>query len=98
MLGNRILKHGKKSLAYKILYRAMKEMKQKTEIDPISVLRQAIEKVTPRVALQTRAKRTGEGSTYQVPKEVAEKEGRITAIRWLLKASRNGRVKIWLSD
>jgi hypothetical protein len=31
MLVNRILKHGQKSLAYQIIYRAMKKIQQKTE-------------------------------------------------------------------
>ena len=31
MLVNLILKHGKKSLAYQIIYRAMKKIQQKTE-------------------------------------------------------------------
>ncbi|CAJ1978179.1 unnamed protein product [Sphenostylis stenocarpa] len=47
MLINRILKHGKKSLAYQIIYRAMKKIQQKTETNPLSVLRQAIRGVTP---------------------------------------------------
>ena len=34
MLVNRILKHGKKSLAYQIIYRAMKKIQQKTETNP----------------------------------------------------------------
>ncbi|XP_059629739.1 small ribosomal subunit protein uS7cz/uS7cy-like [Cornus florida] len=42
MLVNRILKHGKKSLAYQILYRVLKKIQQKTETNPLSVLRQAI--------------------------------------------------------
>ena len=46
MLVNRILKHGKKSLAYQILYRAVKKIQQKTETNPLSVLRQAIRGVT----------------------------------------------------
>ena len=33
MLVNRILKHGKKSLAYQIIYRAMKKIQQKTCCD-----------------------------------------------------------------
>ncbi|THU43400.1 hypothetical protein C4D60_Mb00t01240 [Musa balbisiana] len=37
MLVNRILKHGKKSLAYQIIYRAMKKIQQKTETNPLSV-------------------------------------------------------------
>ncbi|KAL4316491.1 hypothetical protein AHAS_Ahas15G0290400 [Arachis hypogaea] len=42
MLVNRILKHGKKSLAYQIIYRALKKIQQKTETNPLSILRQAI--------------------------------------------------------
>ena len=67
MLVNRILKHGKKSLAYQILYRAMKKIQQKTETNPLSVLRQAIRGVTPDIAVK--ARRVG-GSTHQVPVEI----------------------------
>ena len=73
MLVNRILKHGKKSLAYQIIYRAMKKIQQKTETNPLSVLRQAI--------------RVG-GSTHQVPIEIGSTQGKALAIRWLLGASR----------
>ena len=64
MLVNRILKHGKKSLAYQIIYRAVKKIQQKTETNPLSVLRQAIRGVTPDIAVK--ARRVG-GSTHQVP-------------------------------
>jgi small subunit ribosomal protein S7 len=85
MLVNRILKHGKKSLAYKILYKAMKNIKQKTKKNPLSVLRQAIRRVTPNVTVK--ARRVG-GSTYQVPTEIKSTQGKALAIRWLLKSSR----------
>uniref|UniRef100_A0A6N2ND82 Small ribosomal subunit protein uS7 domain-containing protein n=1 Tax=Salix viminalis TaxID=40686 RepID=A0A6N2ND82_SALVM len=52
ILVNRILKHGKKSLAYQILYRAMKKIQQKTETNPLSVLRQVIRGVTPDIAVK----------------------------------------------
>ena len=54
MLVNRILKHGKKSLAYQIIYRAVKKIQQKTETNPLSVLRQAIRGVTPNIAVKAR--------------------------------------------
>ncbi|KAK2648713.1 hypothetical protein Ddye_016202 [Dipteronia dyeriana] len=54
MLVNRILKHGKKSLAYQIIYRALKKIQQKTEKNPLSVLRQAIRGVTPDIAVKAR--------------------------------------------
>jgi small subunit ribosomal protein S7 len=61
MVVNRILKNGKKSLAYRILYRAIKNIQQKTEKNPLSVLRQAIRRVTPN--LTVKARHVG-GSTY----------------------------------
>nr|YP_009407301.1 ribosomal protein S7 [Drosera regia]YP_009407307.1 ribosomal protein S7 [Drosera regia]ASA46225.1 ribosomal protein S7 [Drosera regia]ASA46260.1 ribosomal protein S7 [Drosera regia] len=85
MLVNRILKHGKKSLAYKILYRALKKIQQKTERNPLSVLRQAIRGVTPNIAVKARRVR---GSTRQVPIEIGSTQGKVLAIRWLLGASR----------
>ena len=90
MMVNRILKNGKKSLAYRILYKAMKNIKQKTKKNPLSVLRQAIRRVTPNVTVK--ARRLG-GSTYQVPIEIKSAQGKALAIRWLLIASkkRSGR-------
>nr|YP_010128156.1 ribosomal protein S7 [Viscum articulatum]YP_010128161.1 ribosomal protein S7 [Viscum articulatum]QPP20699.1 ribosomal protein S7 [Viscum articulatum]QPP20700.1 ribosomal protein S7 [Viscum articulatum] len=85
MLVNRILKHGKKSLAYQIIYRAVKKIQQKTERNPLSVLRQAIRGVSPDIAIKT--KRVG-GSTNQVPIEIGSTQGKALAIRWLLEASR----------
>nr|UGN11340.1 ribosomal protein S7 [Calyptothecium hookeri]UGN11422.1 ribosomal protein S7 [Calyptothecium philippinense] len=85
MMVNRIIKHGKKSLAYQILYKAMKNIKQKTKKNPLSVLRQAIRRVTPNVTVK--ARRLG-GSTYQVPIEIKSAQGKALAIRWLLGASR----------
>jgi small subunit ribosomal protein S7 len=85
MMVNRIIKHGKKSLAYRILYKAMKNIKQKTKKNPLSVLRQAIRRVTPNVTVK--ARRLG-GSTYQVPIEIKSAQGKALAIRWSLGASR----------
>ncbi|KAK2643632.1 hypothetical protein Ddye_025395 [Dipteronia dyeriana] len=85
MLVNRILKHGKKSLAYQIIYRALKMIQQKTEKNPLSVLRQAIRGVTPDRAVKVR--RVG-GSTHQVPIERGSAQGKSLSVRWLLGASR----------
>jgi small subunit ribosomal protein S7 len=85
MVVNRILKNGKKSLAYRILYRAIKNIQQKTEKNPLSVLRQAIRRVTPNVTVK--ARRVG-GSTYRVPIEIRSTQGKVLSIRWLLGASR----------
>ncbi|GMP39182.1 hypothetical protein CsSME_00010124 [Camellia sinensis var. sinensis] len=84
MLVNRILKHRKKSLAYQIIYRAMKKIQQKTETNPLSVLRQAICGVTPNIAVKARRVR---GSTHRVPIEIGSTQGKAFVIRWLLAAS-----------
>ncbi|KAD5803213.1 hypothetical protein E3N88_14573 [Mikania micrantha] len=63
----------------------MKKIQQKTEINPLSVLRQAIHGVTPGIAVK--ARRVG-GSTHQVPIEIGSTQGKALAIRWLLAASR----------
>jgi small subunit ribosomal protein S7 len=85
MLVNRILKHGKKSLAYQIIYRALKKIQQKTEKNPLSVLRQAIRGVTPDIAVKARRV---SGSTHKVPISIGSTQGKALAIRWLLGASR----------
>nr|NP_848123.2 ribosomal protein S7 [Adiantum capillus-veneris]Q85AI6.3 RecName: Full=Small ribosomal subunit protein uS7cz/uS7cy; AltName: Full=30S ribosomal protein S7, chloroplastic [Adiantum capillus-veneris]AAP29452.3 ribosomal protein S7 [Adiantum capillus-veneris] len=98
MLVDRILKNGKKSLAYQIFYQAMKRIRQKTNRNPLSVLRQAVRGVTPDVVTET--KRVG-GSTYRVPIEVVPAKGKALAIRWLLIAcrKRSGRsMALRLSD
>nr|YP_010965733.1 ribosomal protein S7 [Opuntia aureispina]YP_010965965.1 ribosomal protein S7 [Opuntia chisosensis]YP_010966039.1 ribosomal protein S7 [Opuntia chlorotica]YP_010966695.1 ribosomal protein S7 [Opuntia macrocentra]WNM91816.1 ribosomal protein S7 [Opuntia aureispina]WNM92121.1 ribosomal protein S7 [Opuntia chisosensis]WNM92195.1 ribosomal protein S7 [Opuntia chlorotica]WNM92925.1 ribosomal protein S7 [Opuntia macrocentra] len=85
MLVNRILKRGKKSLAYQIFYRALKEIQQTTKKNPIFVLRQAIRRVTPYVAVKARR---AKGSTRQVPIEIGSKQGKALSIRWLLGAAK----------
>jgi small subunit ribosomal protein S7 len=85
MVVNRILKRGKKSLAYKIIYQALKMIHQKKETNPLPVLRQAIRRVTPYVAVKARRVK---GSTRLVPFEIGSKRGKVLAIRWLLGAAR----------
>jgi small subunit ribosomal protein S7 len=63
----------------------VKKIQQKTERNPLSVLRQAIRGVTPEIAVK--ARRVG-GSTHQVPIEIGSTQGKALAIRWLLGASR----------
>lgn len=85
MLVNRILKNGKKNLAYRILYQAMKTIQKKTKKNALSVLRQAVRRTTPNVSVK--ARRRG-GSTYQVPVEIKIAQGKALAIRWILAAAR----------
>lgn len=86
MLVNRLMRKGKKSVAYAIIYQAMTEINETTQQDPVKVLEQAVRNVTPLV--EVKARRIG-GSTYQVPLEVHPERGTALALRWILTASRN---------
>nr|QFG71106.1 ribosomal protein S7 [Mammillaria supertexta] len=85
MVVNRILKRGKKSLAYQIIYRALKMIHQKKEPNPLSVLRKAIQRVSPRVGVKPRRVK---GSTRQIPIAIRPRKRKVLAIRWLLGAAR----------
>lgn len=85
MLSVRILREGKKHLAQRIIYTALDIVKEKTGEEPLTVLENAIRKVTPLV--EVKAKRIG-GSTYQVPMEVRAFRGTNLALRWITKFSR----------
>ena len=93
MLANRILLQGKKTVAQRILYQAMKNLEDSTQQDSLEVLRQAILNVTPLVEVKARI--VG-GSTYQVPLEVNSDRGTSLALRWLIKSarSRSGRTMV----
>lgn len=86
MLVNRIMKDGKKTLAYKIVYQTMQLISEKTEQNSLQILEQAIENVKPLV--EVNAQRVG-GSAYQVPIEVNSERGTVLAIQWILSAARN---------
>nr|ANP26272.1 ribosomal protein S7 [Monotropa uniflora] len=90
MFINRIMKHGKKSLAYKIIYRAMKNIQKRTKKNPLLILRQAIYRVTPKIVVKAKHKR---GLKHKIPVEIGLLEGKVLAIRWILMAShrRTGR-------
>ncbi len=86
----RIMLSGKKSLAAKIFYDALKIVEERTGSEPLSVFEQAIKNLTPLV--EVKARRVG-GATYQVPMEVTQARGSTLALRWLIRfsRSRNGR-------
>nr|QKY65115.1 plastid 30S ribosomal protein S7 [Passiflora biflora] len=82
---NRIMKDGKKSLAFFIVYQALKRIQQKKKSNPLHTLREAVTAVTPDV--KVKPTRVG-GSIQQVPVEIGTVQGKTFAIQWLLKAAR----------
>lgn len=86
MIVRRIMRHGKKSLAYRIVYDAMKTIEERTGGDPLEIFERAVRNVTPLV--EVKARRVG-GATYQVPMEVRSDRGTTLALRWLIQFSRS---------
>jgi small subunit ribosomal protein S7 len=78
------MRNGKKSLAYRILYSSFRQIQEKVQGEPLSIMEHAIRVVTPTVQLKSR--RVG-GATYQVPIEVSPRRGIAIAIRWILISS-----------
>lgn len=81
---NVIMKRGKKSVAERIMYRALEIIQKRTKQDPLPIFEKAVENVKPLVEVKSR--RVG-GSTYQVPVEIRSERRVSLAIRWLVQFS-----------
>ena len=88
---NKVLLDGKKSTAEQIVYGALEIVREKTGRDPVEVMQDAVQALTPH--LEVRSRRVG-GATYQVPVEVPGRRARTLAIRWLVAFSRDRREKV----
>ncbi len=82
---NKLMLHGKKTLAERVVYRALEQISERTEGDPVVTLKKAVENARP--LLEVRSRRVG-GATYQVPVEVKPPRGTTLALRWLVNFSR----------
>ena len=88
---NKVLLDGKKSVAEGIVHDALEIVRSRTGRDPVEVLQEAIQALTPH--LEVRSRRVG-GATYQVPVEVPGRRARTLAIRWLVAFARDRREKV----
>jgi small subunit ribosomal protein S7 len=82
---NKLMLHGKKTLAERVVYRALEQISERTEGDPVVTLKKAVENARP--LLEVRSRRVG-GATYQVPVEVKPARSTTLALRWLVNFSR----------
>ena len=87
---NFVMYDGKKTAAEKIIYTALKQIKNKTKEDPIKIFNGAISNIRPN--LEVRSRRVG-GATYQIPVEVKTSRSQTLALKWLLEASRKRKNK-----
>jgi small subunit ribosomal protein S7 len=84
------MKDGKKTVAEKIVYKAMEVIKEKEKRDPLEVLVQAITTAGPK--MEVRPRRVG-GASYQVPQEVRGDRREALAIRWIIQAAKKRNAK-----
>ena len=87
---NKVLQRGKRTVAERIVYGALTQVAEKTESDPVAVLKRAVDNVRPE--LEVRSRRVG-GATYQVPVDVRPRRATTLAIRWLTSYAKARREK-----
>ncbi len=87
---NKVLSRGKRTLAERLVYRALTLVQERSGSEPVTVLKRAVENTRPE--LEVRSRRVG-GATYQVPVEVRPRRATTLAIRWLVGYARQRREK-----
>jgi len=85
---NYVMLDGKKSVATKIVYDALKIIEEKGEGKAIEVFEAALKNVAPEMEVKSR--RVG-GANYQVPIPVDAKRQQALAFRWILGFARDGK-------
>jgi small subunit ribosomal protein S7 len=84
MLINRVLKSGKKSVAFRVVYNALKEIGDSTGKNPVEVFEKALDNVTPHVEVKPRRRA---GAIQMVPRVLRTSErSKAPALRWILEA------------
>ncbi len=89
---NKVMLHGKRTIAEKIVYDAMEIVQSRLEGDELAIdsLKRGVDNLKP--PLEVRSRRVG-GATYQVPVEVRPRRATTLSIRWLVDYSRARREK-----
>ena len=89
---NKVMLHGKRTIAEKIVYDAMEIVQSRLEGDELAIdsLKRGVDNLKP--PLEVRSRRVG-GATYQVPVEVRPRRATTLSIRWLVDYSRSRREK-----
>jgi small subunit ribosomal protein S7 len=82
---NNLMFDGKKSVAERIFFDAMRVIEEKTGQPAMNVFKQALNNAKP--VLEVKSRRVG-GATYQVPIEVRPERRTALAMKWLVTFSR----------
>lgn len=84
---NRVMRHGKKQVAERIVYEGMEKAAKRVKNDNVlEVFDKAIKNVTP--YMETRSRRVG-GANYQIPFEVKGQRQKHLTIMWFVAAARS---------
>ena len=80
---SRVMERGKKSVAERIVYGAIDQIKELIpEGEPLDIFNAALNNIKPR--LEVKSRRVG-GATYQVPLEVPPERQEALAMRWVIQ-------------
>jgi len=82
---NACMRSGKKTIAQKHVYKALKIIKEKTKKDELQILTEAMENIYPQ--MEVRSRRVG-GASYQVPMSIRQDRKQTLAIRWMVQSAR----------
>ncbi|MDQ7843950.1 MAG: 30S ribosomal protein S7 [Armatimonadota bacterium] len=94
-LVNTVMMRGKKSLAERIVYSALDQVRERSGQDSVKVLDKALHNVMP--LLEVRPRRVG-GATYQVPIEVRPERRLSLGLRWLVDYARQRKDKRTMTE
>ena len=83
---NKVMYHGKKSVARDIVYTALDKLSKRVKIEkPLEAFEAALENAKP--AVEVKSRRIG-GATYQVPVEIPANRQLSLAMRWIIAHAR----------
>jgi small subunit ribosomal protein S7 len=83
---NNVMLNGKKETARAIVYKALDQLAEATNMDAKDAFEQSIKNVAP--LLEVKSRRIG-GDNYQVPMEVRPARKNALAFRWIIDAARS---------
>ncbi len=82
---NHVMMDGKKSIAQRVVYEALKEIEDTSKKDALKIFEEAIKNVMPQ--LEVKSRRVG-GANYQVPMPVRGDRQLALSFRWVIDAAR----------
>jgi small subunit ribosomal protein S7 len=85
---NYVMLDGKRTVAQRVVYDTLAEIKERTKKEPLEVFETALHNVGPTMEVVSR--RVG-GANYQVPREVRSERRDQLAMRWIIEAARSGK-------